>query len=298
MLKNTFLHVDRAAADDLELDDSECFYRRQLSEPAPMKRQISKIKARTLGSCEENDAEKNDVDTSDTCDISDIYDTVDANGFVRQLSCFQGQTSSDLEPPETSASWERQLSSFGSTGFDKQTSFDRQTSSFGFTRQETEQFWPTYATSKECLYIGRDNAQNRDDQEHGDLAPQMPKPGFEIPLAGYTAEICQGDAKAGASGDGAAKAGTAKPRNRRKARSLITLAQEAQKKQQRELAKNQFSKQQMNQHNADSSSASPVQESPSKKSGNKFCPYCGGSASPHFKFCQYCGKNLAAIWGN
>jgi len=132
------------------------------------------------------------------------------------------------------------------------------------------------------------------------------------------------------TGAGKNQSSSMQAKTRRKSRSLVTMAQEAQRQRQLEWA--QQLEQQLQQQvkgrgmaapqAAPASEAAPApaavrdavdleheethkkevvsdtsttdsKETPNKgKAAPKFCGYCGNAIKEHFKFCQYCGKSL------
>merc|ERR1719506_794635 len=98
-----------------------------------MKRQLSTQPmvraAPQLGSLDENEFEEQ-VDENDK--IADAFDV--SNVFIRPGSCIKRQISGLSQ-----SGFDRQMSTLSAHGLDS-----RQVSAAGFTRQVTEQVWPTY----------------------------------------------------------------------------------------------------------------------------------------------------------
>jgi hypothetical protein len=159
----------------------------------------------------------------------------------------------------------------------------------GCNRQETEEWWPQTASFGAPI----PNADRRN-VAIPDCEPAM------TPCVSHTLPMPYTSLVGNAPRDDAATRGyvestpansmPSKPKNRRKARSLITLAWQAQQRQ-----KNQ-EKQQQNQQQAVTIApcARPAAKDNGQKQGGpqKFCTTCGSGAMPHFKFCPFCRASL------
>jgi hypothetical protein len=334
-VKNTFLHC---APDDNEFDDNDWIIRRQASEPAP-KRQFSDAKrngavlqAPVLEKCDE------EADFSD----SDDLELTASDGLFRQVSTLQRQTSALAS---TLAEIDRQVSTFSAQGFDKQVSC---ISTAGFCRQETEMEWPMYVKAaaglqsppalQEAKPIEVNSAtEGRGNAEVLPLDQLIAEPDGEPAARSVDAMAAQMNNMMWANmmwnaswgmNQKASNLGTSLPpfRNRRKARSLITQAQEAQEAQQnlhfaeKVTAARQYldqqpelaeQRQQLEQQlrtmmgmmpeiqqesQAQMSERNREPEASGATSKTRFCPCCGGKVLQRFKFCRYCGEDVAKLW--
>jgi hypothetical protein len=337
-VKNTFLHC---APDDNEFDDNDWIIRRQASEPAP-KRQFSDAKrnsavlqAPVLEECDE------EADFSD----SDDLELTASDGLFRQVSSFKRQTSALAN---TLADIHRQISTVSAQGFDKQVSC---ISTAGFCRQETEMEWPIYAKAEfaaglqsppAALQEARPTEVNSVNEGCGNvevlpLDQLIAEPVGEPAAISVDAMAAQmnnlmwanimWNASWGMNQKANNFATSVPPSsNRRKARSLITQAQEAQRAQQNFHSAEKVSaakqyleqqpqlaeqRQQLGQQlktmmgmTPDSQQESEVQISernrelvaPQATSKARFCPCCGGNVLQRFKFCRYCGEDVAQLW--
>merc|ERR1719482_1481108 len=131
-----------------------------------MKRQLSTQPmvraAPQLGSLDENEK------------IADAFDV--SNVFIRPGSCIKRQISASLE---LGTDMERQISSLSQSGFDRQMSTlsahgldSRQVSAAGFTRQVTEQVWPTYQNRETKDLIVIDSPVHDAHHQVADSAPE------------------------------------------------------------------------------------------------------------------------------
>jgi len=255
-MKNTFLHVDCPDVDTL---NSESPWNRQRSEPAPMLRQVSSAMPPKLeripsdggfASDDGSDREEDNIAEQDSkSDLSDIDDFDDLNdaSLNRQVSSIKRQIS------EMSA---------GGKGFDRQIS---SLSAAGFCRQVTEQQWPSYSNtgpaSMHSAMNGIEPIMEAKGTPSMDSLPSMDgsledstgstpnQPYPEIPA-------CDPQALAsmlwpGTSWNGVGDFSSLLPPlpqknyNRRKARSLVTQAQEAQRAQQLAMMQMQLQQKQM-----------------------------------------------------
>jgi hypothetical protein len=257
-VKNTFLHCP---TDDL--DDSDWIVRRQASEPAP-KRQLSDMRVvspyhAALAKCDEGSDE-----TSDGTEIG----IEDSAGLFRQVSRPETSTMDDLPEHEFGTVDALPEMEFGTVDALPEIDdfsddeMDRQASNWtvrgsGLCRQETEMAWPAYkvpstldATAASFVMPETSSAQSENDDtstihKKGDVLPLtelVPEPSATLPpwpmnnnmmLQAMMWNSAMGMSMCG-SMDEPATSLSAQPymKNRRKARSLITLAQEQQKKQQ------------------------------------------------------------------
>jgi len=340
-LKDTFIDFS-CPNDDEDFIESGWSMRRQVSEPATMWRKqvsardnVGRLTQR-LSSCDEDDSEEhsdeNDKEFAQkewpakSLDEIDSFNTDVAKAFNRQISSLSMQ------------GFDRQASTLSTQGFDRQGSC---LSAPGFCRQVTEQQWPSYPlqahddstnidkteTPQQDVESYAKEASNEESTNMGNCPMLMPMYPLQmayamnsgmlpqIMLNGMAAEGY--DVGAGAPSQSSASATRPQMKNRRKATSLITLAQEAQRQKQLEWSqqleqqlKGWLPKVQPNSQSGDSSSATEEvqvketvpaaraekEDGVERKEACKFCPHCGSGVKKHFKFCQFCGKSIAAIW--
>lgn len=312
-VKNTFLYCPG----EPDLDDNDCMIRRQASEPAP-KRQISGAvrAAERLEKCEEADETFGESD-------SDL-DIDDSSGLFRQVSVLRSQNNDEL--PE-GHDMDRQTSILSDLGHEmiKQISV---MSAADLCRQETEQQWPMYVKPVFETAVHMEDfdseAENKlptppppkDDQlEESSTAQCLPleelvaAPCFPVnpdmnsmawPMMWFNPLAMHDPSQGSTCYENPASESRFK--NRRKARSLITLAQEQQKKQydrmlwpmNMSLLKDHFEAAPQKQPRAECKLSR--EDSPETKSVAQFCPNCGGKVEQRFKFCRYCGNDVAQLW--
>jgi hypothetical protein len=156
----------------------------------------------------------------------------------------------------------------------------------GLNRQETEQAWPTWSPPAPEL-------PTQQEMEETTAAPQivwnpqvvwnptmMPtQPWPFLPFAG-----------GGLAGSVLNTEVLPKKTSKRKGKSLITLAREAQLLQQQEM------KPEQNQPKQQQQQGKRNQKKESAGEGARFCPFCGKSIQPSNKFCRFCGGAVEAVF--
>jgi len=81
---------------------------------------------------------------------------------------------------------------------------------------------------------------------------------------------------------------------KRKSRSLITLAQKAQLRNQRQEGPKSSSRQKAEQAVV-SAERNPAGSTSQQAQRAKFCPFCGGAVQQDFKFCRFCGTSVSEL---
>jgi hypothetical protein len=164
-----------------------------------------------------------------------------------------------------------------------------------FNRQETEQAWPTWdaikkpvvpavLTEQDGHYDGGDNWQDITSMPQLPWNPTLAMPPWPL-LPGFSA-----------AGLAPIALGSEQPKknlSKRKGKSVITLAREAQLQQQQSQGQTLSHQNKLGQvfHKNE-----PVGKAGQKEEGAKFCPYCGKKIQPTFKFCRFCGNSVAAVF--
>jgi hypothetical protein len=254
-MKNTFLHVEDS------FDVESAWIRRQTSEPAPALKQVSAAmampKLERITSDDEADREDNNAaqEKSDSSDFDD-FDDLDEARLNRQVSSCKRQISA---LPDTAADMERQMSTMSAV-----QAFDRQISSLsaaGFCRQVTEQQWPSYSTqgvaSMKTAVNGIAEVEEskevmiEDSTGSTPSQPMLEPPIFDPqglgsmfwPTMDFNSLLSPTPQAMDFSS--LLSPPPQKNYNRRKARSLVTQAQEAQRAQQLAMLQMQMQQKQM-----------------------------------------------------
>lgn len=371
-LKNTFIHME---PDYDDFDDSEWLIRRQVSAPAPP-RQLSNKKPlnKKLGSFAENDLSEVDSPKSSNLDVD--FEIIGAGfAPSRQTSIDLETVGQELKRQisETSqAGLDRQMTSMSvssdqprSAGISRQVT-EQMWPSYIIcegeqpVKIEVPEIENDTNTIDASIFLHEDQskpASSTHDYGQGkeqlksalggnEDCSMMPMPPFmmqQLMMQNcWEAAVNKANVMTHAGtinrdvGAGINESPDTTKKNRRKARSLITIAQEEQRKREQDAAR-QFTLQQhqmlqqqlmISMNVATMGSVQPVVAptkpkkaaeteaskkeqvpegvktqvksektmEPSKDAEKKFCPHCGGPVFRQHKFCQYCGSNLQAIW--
>lgn len=318
-IKNTFLHFAQDGDGGVDLDDIAVAteWRRQTTEPAASTRwDLSPM----TGFLPPPGLEPAVIPTLLEDGREDVVRTGDAHSQVGS----SGAASSSGPAPSGLA---RQVSSKSSQGsresasaretFHRQLSADADPSGFarqitnlslasinsknsGFCRQETELPWPTWEPS--CASSPSGSFGHRQNETYDGAFRGMPPPprswtdeparmvidSIPASSSGKFAEPAQPAVSAATEAD---SKGTKRHVNRRKAKSLITLAQKAQQREQAQV------QQAAHPASAPSMKLGDFNESASRQPRPRFCPQCGGALRMHFQFCQFCGAQVPGTGG-
>jgi hypothetical protein len=302
--------------------------------------------AMQLSSLDENESEEQ-VDENDKIKSVGakgcIPDICISNVRTRRASLEIGAEMERQISSLSQSGFDRQISSLSAPGMDRQASC---LSAAGFCRQTTEQVWPSYQVpmqqnceAKDMILVDNqmqdfpqvqesicmesaphEQAQNNTDTaEHSYDSCEAPLFMPMNPLMmSYAMNPLMWQAMCstmmpglGDNSDNSSSANTPttlQSKGRRKATSLVTMAQEAQRKRQAEWEK-QLEQQikgclgmsnSVENEKLDAPAAAP-EEAPTTeiapdaapedaRKAMNFCGHCGGSLKGHFKFCQFCGK--------
>jgi hypothetical protein len=286
---------------------------------------------------------------SDVFDISNVF--IHSGSCIKRQISASLELGTDMERQVSSLSqscFDRQMSTLSTHGMDRQASC---LSAAGFCRQVTDQAWPTYqnrepkdfmfndppveeahSVAEPCFtglysaphvqeqHIAQDTEQALGSCEAPMLMPMNPLmmsyamnpmmwQGMQSNLPTSTSEVAETSVPNQTWS-------AAQGKSRRKARSLVTMAQETQRQRQLEWAQQleqqvkgslgmQFSPEiapmvspivspfatheELPKIEQTVQAKPAVSEDTPKKAMN-FCGACGGSIKGHFKFCQFCGK--------
>jgi hypothetical protein len=322
--------------------------KRQLS-TQPMVRAAPQLGSLDENEFEEQVDENDKI--ADAFDVSNVF--IRPGSCIKRQISASLELGTDMERQISSLSqsgFDRQMSTLSAHGLDRQVSC---LSAAGFTRQLTEQVWPTYQNreTKDLVVIPDspvhdahhqvadsapesycvDPVSHVQDQESAEATEQafgncevpMVMPMNQLMMAyAMNPMMWQGmqsnvpttpTTEMAETNAGNPSLSTLQGKSRRKARSLVTMAQEAQR--QRQLEWQQQLEQQIKgslgmqfSQAVTESQVAPVashEEAPTTeqaveatasvsedipKKVMNFCGHCGGSIKGHFKFCQFCGK--------
>jgi hypothetical protein len=266
-VKNTFIHYEQGLEDDLQ-DESVGFWKRQGSAPATSmtpkwgdQKGIGEYSKLTLEKLQHNaKGFKTEVDTKGTDE-----DTNNSFG----------------EPEAEPRGWSRQVSTMSAGSLDAPIGGS-------FCRQETSEAWPTWHSVPTVPMV------QQQQQQVPYMAMNMPWPAFAdsamfAPDYGYAGSVDSDRAAEDESKGGKKGTKGGMPRSRRKNKSLITLAYQAQVRQQSKFQPNGFQEP----PEADETETPPPSEHGQQRAN--FCPYCGGTLVPGAKFCSFCGTSVDVI---
>lgn len=293
-VKNTFLHF---VEDDYQ-ESSGNTLKRQYTEPAPsMPRQVSV---------------SSQIDSPPMhMDMKTIKLWSPSTGACEDPSFFS-------EPEGEPSSFSRQIS----------LAFSDDDFRGGLCRQETEQAWPTWVARPQMDPMLAAPLMNPQvPWVAAATLPSVPLPPVLPPLPPtYPAPLALGmlstpspctkfealaveEKSNEEEAKPTAKSSKGLPRSRRKNKSLITLAHQAQlrehKKQHQQDQQLQQSVQGLQPQDmpkpagidvAEETLRLPTDESLTSRCN--FCPYCGGGLEAHFKFCLFCGTSVTTIRGS
>jgi hypothetical protein len=285
-VKNTFLHIEK----DSEELNNDCFAMlRQHTAPAHcFQRQLSSIsqESRRRVSFEDDvfcKAFKGGEPEEEPIDVSPI------EALVRQVSELSNLSGCG-----------RQISNRGDL-----EEFCREVGSFA--RQETEQNWPVwkantgerapateFQTKQEEWNFQGTNYQGLTDVSsyawHPSPTTLPPWQCVGYPYKGGVPEFT------GSSGSDTTEPLKAPTKTRRKAKSLITLAQESQSRQEQKAQSQPQQQQQLLGQILQSNGQ--LKKKPAAAKTARFCPFCGAPVQSTFKFCQSCGSEIASVLGD
>jgi hypothetical protein len=286
LVKNTFLHFDQAF-------DSECALMRQHTAPAQcFERQISSTRLGT--------PRRVSFVADDICQgAKSLDDTSSLDEPCLKEPEAEPTGSSTTEELDNSKIEElcRQVSELSVGAFGRQISsredldqFCRQLSagisSGGLYRQETEQAWPTWTPPAKAELPAEQETEEDSAAAQTVWNPQVVWNPMVMPMQPWSFLPFAGGGLAGSVLNTEAPQ---KRASKRKGKSLITLAHEAQLRKQQEVQppEQTVPKQQQ---------AKQSQKKESAGEGAKFCPFCGKAIQANFKFCRFCGGKVEAVF--